>query len=145
MKALVIFLLALFSGIAHAQPAFPDCIPGIRGHTVSAPVHQVVGEYQHVAWFCTDAGRTRWWAAGFTCRAGSCVPEAVGRAIYDVTRASAKVGTARALWSAGVTINCAASTLPAPDQALCDARDAWIDSNKTAWHANIRREVLPRD
>ena len=142
MKALI-FLLAMVAGIAHAQPALPDCIPGVRGHTVSAPVHQVVGEYQHVAWFCTDRDRTRWWAAGFTCRAGSCVPETVGRAIYDVTRASAKVGAARTAWNAGVIINCAASTLPVPDQALCDARQSWIAANTQEWHANIRREVLP--
>lgn len=142
MKALI-FLIALFSGISHAQPALPDCIPGVRGHTVSAPVHQTVGIYQHVAWFCTDATRTRWWPAGFTCRAGACAPEVVGRAITTVTRASSKVGAARAAWNAGVTINCGSTTLAAPDRALCDARAAWLTSNRVQWHANIRREVLP--
>lgn len=143
MKAAILVLLFLFPCAAQAQAALPECIPGLRGHTVSVPVHQTVGIYQHVAWFCTDAQRTRWWPAGFTCRAGACAPEVVGRAITTVTRASSKVGAARAAWNAGVTINCGATTLAAPDRALCDARAAWIDSNTAIWHANIRREVLP--
>lgn len=105
MKAAILFLLFLFSGAAQAQAALPDCIPGLRGHTVSVPVHQAVGIYQHVVWFCTDAQR--------------------------------------AAWSAGVTINCGSTTLAAPDRALCDARAAWLTSNRVQWHANIRKKVLP--
>ena len=140
MKNLLLSLLLWLPGFAFAAPPpLPECIPGVRGYTISHPRMHTAPDYWHVAWFCTDKARTRVGVAGFTCRVGSCDAAAAGKAIAAVTAASAKVTTARTHWTAGVKTNCAAAQ--PDDPALCAARAAWILREAPAWAKDLRAEL----
>lgn len=136
---LALFALVVVHASTSAAPPLPECIPGVRGHTVSYPRVHSTTDYWHVAWFCTDKARTRVAVNGFTCRAGSCNEELLGKAIAAVTAASAKVATARQHWAAGVRTDCTAAQ--PDDPALCAARAAWIASEMPTWLREIRAEL----
>lgn len=140
-KYLIALLLAL-PALAQAAPPFPECIPGVRGHPVSYPRSYSTSGYWHVAWFCLDAARdkaTKAHVFGFTCRAGKCDEYIFSAAVYAVTRASAKVGTARTFWNEHVRTDCTAAT--PDDPALCAARNAWIADNRETWAREVRDEM----
>jgi hypothetical protein len=137
MKYLLSILLALPLS-THAQPAPPPCFPLINGYPLGAPkiIKTEVGT--HLFWFCGDVKRTKVEVAGLSCEAGQCSDAAFAAAVSAVTRASAKVGTARALWAESVTVDCKTDTRP-----LCVERSSLIEQNRAAWRAEVIGWVQP--
>ena len=137
MKYLLSILLALPLS-AHAQPAPPPCFPPINGYPVGVPkiIRTDVGT--HLFWFCGDVKRTKVEVAGWSCPANQFSDAAFAAAVSAVTRASAKVSTARALWAESVTVDCKTDTRP-----LCAERSSLIEQNRAAWRAEVIGWVQP--
>ncbi len=137
MKYLIAILLAL-PMLAQAQPAPPPCFPLVNGYSVGAPkiINTDIGT--HLFWFCGDVKRTKVEVAGFSCEKARCSETALSAAIFSVTRASAKVGTAKELWATAVTLDCATDTGP-----LCTERNRLRLENDAVWWAEVKDWVQP--
>jgi hypothetical protein len=92
----------------------------------------------HLFWFCGDVKRTKVEVAGWSCPADQCSDAAFSAAVSAVTRASAKVGTARTLWADLVPVDCATDTGP-----MCTERNRLIEDNAPAWREEVKSWVTP--
>jgi hypothetical protein len=137
MKYLLSILLAL-PALAMAQVEPPACFPLVNGYPQGVPKVIKTDIGTHLFWFCGDVKRTKVEVAGLSCEAGQCSDAAFAAAVSAVTRASAKVGTARALWAESVTVDCKTDTRP-----LCVERSSLIEQNRAAWRAEVVGWVQP--
>ena len=137
MKYLIAFLLVLPVS-AHAQPAPPPCFPLVNGYPVGSPKVIRTQVATHLFWFCGDVKRTKVEVAGWSCPAEQCSEAVFSAAVSAVTRASAKVGTARTLWAESVPVDCATDTGP-----MCAERNRLIQENAPLWREEVKGWVMP--
>jgi hypothetical protein len=114
-------------------PAPPAMYFGLNGYPLSTPKFEFTTKYKHIAWMYGDRARTGVWVTGFSCRAGHCLDAVFGEAVMEVTRASAKVRTADALWRKYVTVNCSKPQADPLNADMCNDRAAWIERNRKVW------------
>lgn len=117
---LVCILLAPLVALAQA-PSAPPCFPLVNGYPASLPA-VVSGEIgTHIYWTCSDRNGAQPYIAGWSCLKDQCSKSVLASVIYQITRASARVGTAKAMWSEYVTTNCAEARKneDTPMGALC--------------------------
>ena len=108
----LLFALLPFAAAAQtapdARPALPPCIPLVNGFPAHVPRY-VYGQHgEHVFIACrAKAGAPVAWH-GLSCLHSVCSAKAMGEAITEVTRASAKVATAKRIWAENVGFDYAA-------------------------------------
>jgi len=129
----VLLAAASIAASAQGEPEPPACFPLVNGYPVGTPKIIKTEVATHLFWFCGDVKRTKVELTGLSCPAGECSESAWSAAVHAVTRASAKVGTAKRLWAANVQINCDTDTRP-----MCVERNALIDRNWEAWNNEVK-------
>lgn len=120
---------------AHAQATKPACYPLVNGYPVAAP-RVVTGEYgTHIFWYCSDSKGSTPQSAGFSCLKDRCAASTLSAAIYAITRASARVATANAMWAEHVTFDCTPALVmeDSPRGNLCWERAALQAMNRAEW------------
>lgn len=132
--AIAIAVLLLGALPAQAQPVkAPPCMPLVYGYPVGTPAYARGTVGQHIYWRCTDSKQSepKWF--GFSCAHGSCIQSLWAGSISTITRASAKVSTAKAEYLKHVSFDC---DQPQPTgstaAALCAERAGILSSQ--AWH-----------
>lgn len=128
---ILLFVLCLAFGVAHAQSAPPPCFPLINGTHGIAP-RLLTGQVgQHVFWFCSPRGGPPL-AYGFSCVHGQCSYSALQTAHNAILRSSAKLGAAQAAYREHIQFECP-DVMREPTQRgeLCRERDALLKSLNT--------------
>lgn len=130
-KPLITAILLLLAPLAGwAQVKLPPCVPLVYGHPVGMPGYARGAVGQHVFWMCTDAKgqNARWY--GFSCATGSCSYDVFAASLRSITRASAKVGTAKAEYTRHIGFDC---DVPQPTgsaaRALCEERQQALQNH----------------
>lgn len=108
LLSLIALLAALLPGAAAAQaaagspPPLPMCIPLVNGYPAGVPRWEWGQVGEHLFWPCrAKLGAPVVWH-GISCLHGSCSHRRMGDAITEITRASAKVSTAKRLWEQNI-------------------------------------------
>lgn len=133
------YFLALVMALAwlpaQAQATKPACYPLVNGYPVGLP-HVVTGEYgTHVFWYCSDVKGSAPRSTGFSCLKDRCAAATLSAAIFAVTRASARVTTANALWAEHVTFDCTPALVMEESARgdLCWERATLQAENRAEW------------
>ncbi len=106
-----LILFALTCAFAPLQAAaqstgFPSCVPLINGYPGGGPTVVKSDTATHLFWWCQDPKDKLYYLKGFSCLKSACSVDALDTAIRDITRASAKVTTVKALWTKYVNFDC---------------------------------------
>lgn len=140
--SLIVLLTALLPSagaaqtVAASQPQLPMCIPLVNGYPAGVPRWEWGQVGEHLFWPCrAKLGAPVVWF-GVSCLHGSCSHRKLGDAITEITRASAKVATAKRLWEQNIQFDYSVALEQTPRGAL--ARE-WADTlkrRKPIWSAS---------
>lgn len=112
----------------------PACIPLVNGYPTSLPRYEWGQQGWHIFWACSDikAAPATWYA--ISCLHNVCSLKTLSAVLTQITRASAKVSTANALWDQHIAFDCAAVRQePTQRGALCRERTAIFRDKLPGW------------
>lgn len=134
-KLLVVFWFFLLAPVAWAQSVLPPCIPLVRGYPVGVPKIVTGDVGLHIFQYCSDSKGAKPQPFGLSCIKRQCSEQAMGAAIEAVTRASAKVGTAREHWDRHIKFDCTEDVRSEQTErgALCRERWGILLKNHRDW------------
>lgn len=135
IRFLFALAMVLAGFTAHAQATKPACYPMVNGYPQGLP-RVVSGEFgTHIYWLCSDYKGSPPTVNGFSCLKGQCAETVLAGAILAITRASARVTTANALWDQHVVFDCTVDLAGenSPRGDLCWERAAKFVENRTEW------------
>lgn len=127
---------ALAQSPAGNPPPLPACIPLVNGFPAGVPRWEwgQVGEHLFQPCRARLGAPVVWY--GISCLHGSCKHRLLGEAMTEVTRASAKVTTARRLWEANVLFDYSVAVEQTPRGALAREWGAILARRKAIWMAS---------
>lgn len=124
---------ALAQSPTGSPPPLPMCIPMVNGFPAGVPRWEWGDVGEHLFWPCrAKLGAPVEWF-GVSCLHGSCSHRRMGDAITEITRASAKVATARRLWEQNIQFGYGVAAEQTPRGALAREWGAILARRKAIW------------
>jgi hypothetical protein len=135
MKRILAAILLMVCTAAHAQSTPPPCLPTVNGYPVGEFRYQEAQVGVHVFFMCESKSDGQRMVYTLSCPWAKCSRAVFSAALISVTRASAKVGTAHALWKEHVAFDCNPAIRKEQTQrgALCREQAAILLANHKAW------------
>ena len=132
-------LLLLFAPVV-GWAQTPLCFPMVNGVHSGLPRHMSTDLGEHVFWYCAPRVDAKPNIYGFSCLKGQCSRAALETAVGAITRASARLTTAQAQWTAAVTFDCAAvEAEESPRGELCRERVRIVQAFGWEWFIKGRQ------